>query len=371
MKNGLQGARVLLLQHAVYPYRRPVFDELARTVDLTVLFCVAAKAFRRWDTTAVLQGARFDARVLPHRRLGKLVVNPTFLRELRRGRFEVILFGPIDLITLPQVLVLIAFAKFRKIPLIVCEEFFPSQWYVGRRPLVARIAILVRQLVYRLCDGFVVWNPKAREFVLRSGARSDRVFFGPHYYPPPADFPGDSAPIAEPGKRAIVAISYLVPWKGIDILIAAFRRLPHDDAVLVIGGRGESEERLRAAAAGDERIRFVGHLDEAEKDRYLRNAYLFVLPSLRDVWGLVVNEALYRGLPVVVSDAAGCSDVLVRGNGFVVPAGDEAALSDRLRFLLDNPRERDVMASRSRSIVVDCSLRAMVDPVIAAVQSVR
>ncbi len=54
-----------------------------------------------------------------------------------------------------------------------------------------------------------------------------------------------------------------------------------------------------------------------------------MLPTLHDPWGLVINEAMYYGLPVVTTDAAGASD-LIDGNGFVVTAGDKEMLKERI-----------------------------------------
>jgi glycosyltransferase involved in cell wall biosynthesis len=235
--------------------------------------------------------------------------------------------------------------------------------------VVARIALALRRLVHRRCAAFVAWNGKARRHLLSEGIPAAKIFSGPHWYPPPPLQP-EAPENPLPGKRSVVALAYLLPHKGIDVLIGAFRRLPHDDAVLVIGGAGDAEEALRAAAAGDGRIRFVGYLDETGKAAYLAHAYVFVHPTLQDSWGLVVNEALSRGLPVIVSDAAGCTDDLVEGNGIVVPARDEQALANALARLLDDPGERDAMAARSRQVLERCSLEAMVEPVVAAVQSV-
>jgi glycosyltransferase involved in cell wall biosynthesis len=359
--------RVLLLQHAIYPYRRSVFNALSEEVDLTVLFCIAAKSFRRWDTTGVMDGGTFDARVLSSRRLGPFVLNPSLYREATRGEFDALIFGSIDFITLPQVAALAAASRRTGAPLIACEEFFPTPWYLARRPVVTRLGLATRRLVHRRCATFVAWNRRAHRHLLSEGIPERNIFSGPHFYPPPDRVAEPPNPY--PGKRAVVAISYLLPHKGIDVLIAAFRALPHEDAVLVIGGSGDAEPALRAAAAGDDRIHFMGYLDEHAKNAVLAHAYVFVHPTLQDSWGLVVNEALYRGAPVIVSDAAGCAEELVDGNGIVVTAGDQDALTSALARVLDNPDERSAMAARSRAVVERCSLEAMVEPVVRAVQS--
>jgi glycosyltransferase involved in cell wall biosynthesis len=352
--------RVLLLQHAIYPYRRPLFEELNRSLELTVLFCVHAKAFRQWDTSGMLDDPPFRARVLPHLRLGPLVFNRGLVREMRAGRFDAIVLGVIDLITLPQVMTVLIASRALRIPVIVCEEFFPTDWYVQSRPLVARLALATRKFVYRRTDAFATWNLKAREFLVGCGVDASRVFSGPHSYPTP-----DALGAALQHPPEFVTISYFLPRKGLDVLIRAFRRV-QAPATLVLAGSGEHEPVLRALAGDDRRIRFAGHLDEAEKTELLAGAYALILPSLWDPWGLVVNEALARGVPAVVTDAAGVSASL-NGAGVVVPAGDEDALASALAHLIENPMLRGRLAAEAPGVVAAWTLAAQSEPLIRAI----
>ena len=84
-------------------------------------------------------------------------------------------------------------------------------------------------------------------------------------------------------------------------------------------------------------------------------ADLFVLPSRHEPWGVVVNEALAAGLPVVLSDRVGAAaDLLVDGeNGRLVPAGDAVALANALEDLCRDPQGRQAAGEASRRIVAD------------------
>jgi glycosyltransferase involved in cell wall biosynthesis len=355
--------RVLLLQHAIYPYRRPLFDELAKTLDLTVVFCVRSKAFRRWDTSRALVDPQFKPLVLPHIRVGPVVLTRGLLRLLRQDRFDVIVIGVIDFITLPQVCLLLLWSWLQRIPLVTCEEFFPTRWYMESRPTIARVAVAMRRFVYRRSSAFATWNPKARDFLVSCGIEESRIFFGPHFYPPTEGTPGPSASGSAP---TFVTIAYFLPRKGLLTLVRVFKRI-EGDVLLMIAGSGEQEDELRAAGADDPRIQFVGHLDAGPKRSLLASAYAFVLPTLWDPWGLVVNEALYEGVPVVVTDAAGVSPCLAKA-GLVVPAGDEQALYDALRLLLEDRLLRDSMAETARSIVAQWTVGAQAQPLLDAIR---
>lgn len=355
--------RMLLLQHAVYPYRRQLFDKLASAIELTVVFCVSRKPFRRWDTSGMFVDPPFRARVLSHLRLGRLVVNHGLVGELRRGHFDVIVVGVIDLITLPQLALLLLWSFFFRIPVVACEEFFPTPWYLQSRPIVARVAVMARRLVYRRCAAYATWNLRTPDFLRSCGIEDARIFSGPHFYPEPS---GTSPPKSRNPTPTFVCIAYLLPRKGLTTLIRAFKRIPGDVA-LAIAGSGDHETELRRESDGDPRVHFLGHLEDQGKRTLLANAYALVLPTLWDPWGLVVNEALYEGVPVVVTDAAGVAPS-IGAAGLVVPAGDEDALHDALSKLLQDRGLRDAMADSARATVADWTLEAQAQPLLDAIR---
>ena len=101
--------------------------------------------------------------------------------------------------------------------------------------------------------------------------------------------------------------------------------------------------KLISASGLGERIKLCGFLQYQDLPLYFGFAGAVILPSLSDQWGLVVNEAMNRGLPVIATDAVGAvAGGLVRAehNGVVVPAGDSAALAGALRRLAGDARLR-------------------------------
>src|SRR5882757_7339686 len=143
----------------------------------------------------------------------------------------------------------------------------------------------------------------------------------------------------EPGRPVILFASKLQERKRCSDLVAAYRLLRRLRPYLLIVGDGEEKQRLEPQAAGDPDIRFLGFHNQTELPRYFDLCDVFVLPSRHEPWGLVVNEAMNAGRPVVVSDDVGCQQDLVREGetGAVFPVGDVAALVAALERVLATP----------------------------------
>lgn len=150
----------------------------------------------------------------------------------------------------------------------------------------------------------------------------------------------------DPSRPVILFASKLQSRKHCDHLIEAYARLspaPGLDPApyLVIVGDGEERAALerQAAATGFSSIRFCGFRNQSELPAFFDLATVFVLPSRHEPWGLIVNEVMNAGLPVIVSDDVGCGPDLIQNgvNGYIYPVGDISALESALRRILETP----------------------------------
>ncbi len=142
-------------------------------------------------------------------------------------------------------------------------------------------------------------------------------------------------------------VGRLAPEKNIAGLLDAFAsyRLEGGSRPLLLVGDGPERRELEAHVERcklTDAVHFVGHKGSAELPLYYAFAHCFVLPSTREPWGLVVNEAMACGLPVIVSDRCGCAQDLVTGgeNGFVFSPKEPERLVDALRAMDELSREQ-------------------------------
>lgn len=179
-------------------------------------------------------------------------------------------------------------------------------------------------------------------------------------------------------RPVILFASKLLRRKGCMDLVEAYlqyaRNLPEASRpYLLIVGDGEERSRIEAriAQAGTKNIRMLGFRNQSELPRFYNLCDVFVLPSVHEPWGLVVNEAMLSGRAVIVSDQVGCQPDLVRDgdNGCVYPAGDILALADALAHVLQSPELCHRMGQRSRERIQDYSFDADVRGLLDAFRS--
>jgi glycosyltransferase involved in cell wall biosynthesis len=162
----------------------------------------------------------------------------------------------------------------------------------------------------------------------------------------------------EPDGQQVLYTGVLIPRKGVHHLINAVSRLAKDfsQASLVILGREDDRnyvaelKELVKRLDLDARIRFIGPMPQEDLANWMRRASVFVLPSVSEGLGRVVVEAMATGTPAIGSRVGGIPEMVQDGStGFLVPPGDEAALAQRIRWVLEHPEETRVMGRRAQS----------------------
>jgi glycosyltransferase involved in cell wall biosynthesis len=217
---------------------------------------------------------------------------------------------------------------------------------------VLRRKRLDRRLVERM-DAVVVHTRRGAELLAaQTGISPERIRVIPHgafdhlaRQPNEAPLP---APLAEVEGPVVLCFGVVRPYKGVDVLVEAFKGVEAAELWVVGRALGESIERLRRLAPPG-RVRFVPrYVSDLELPAFFRRADLLVLPHRNvDVSG-VLFAGLAFGKPMVLSDVGGFRDVVdEHGAGRLVPAGDPYALATAIRELLADPSALAALGERA------------------------
>jgi glycosyltransferase involved in cell wall biosynthesis len=217
-----------------------------------------------------------------------------------------------------------------------------------------RLARGLRSLLERMDAIVTLSEHGARRLRERAGVEERRLRVIPHgaldyltRLPDEAPLPEDLAGVEGP---VILCFGLIRQYKGVDVLLEAFRSI--EGAELWIVGRplGMSLDGLRKlAAAARGRVRFVPEfVPDRELPAYFRRADLVVLPHRDAEQSGVLFAALAFGKAIVMSDVGGFAEVAGHGAGRLVPPGDPAALRGEIESLLADPAARRRLASSAR-----------------------
>jgi glycosyltransferase involved in cell wall biosynthesis len=162
------------------------------------------------------------------------------------------------------------------------------------------------------------------------------------------------------GKKLILSVGRLVPYKGFDVLIRAAKHLV-DDAVMVIVGGGPLKDELQAiidATGVSDRVYLAGRLSDAVLHSLFRSAQLYCLPSTyrAEAFGVVLLEAMAYGVPIVATDIPGSAVPWVNAHGVSgvnVPVNDPEALAAACNDILSSHEKRTQFAQGARQRFVN------------------
>ena len=168
----------------------------------------------------------------------------------------------------------------------------------------------------------------------------------------PEETPMDEAVGDLDGRRVVLSFGIVRPYKGVDLLIEAFRQAPADAVLLVVGRSLTPIEPLRRLAEelglGD-RVRFVSRfVPDSEVPAYFRRADLVVLPYRRSEQSGTLFTALAFGAPVLATAVGGMAELAEHGAVRLVPPGDARSLAVSVTDLLENEGERAALSEAAR-----------------------
>jgi glycosyltransferase involved in cell wall biosynthesis len=281
----------------------------------------------------------------------------------------------------PTTWVAFAVAKLLKIPII--------HWTEGVKEPQSILGIItkpLRMLFVKKSNAIIVPGKLSKSYVISLGADAEKVFIArnvidnklfldlSHKYQSCKD--ELKSQLGFKGKVVVLYVGQLIKRKGVEHLIHAYGKLKqeYDNLALIILGGGPLEYYLKnlSGSLKLKDIKFVpSGMKLEELIKFYYSADIFVLPTLEDIWGFVINEAMACGLPVISTHASQAATEMIRlgENGYIIKPADSNELYDALKNLIIDPELRRRMGEKSREIVMqEFDLSAMVQGFLSAIE---
>lgn len=356
--------KVAFVTNIIAPYRAPLFEAIGKQVDLTTIVSAPMEHDRLWKPWETSRALNFKTVILKGMRLKQrqryFYIQPELFGILRGIRPDVVVNSEFNLNSLCGSL----FGKLHKRKTLLWSE---ATCHSERN--CSRMRKLYRRFLVRLNDGVIASGLDAKAHLLSLGAPEDSCFVAvdavedvknrPDY---PALEKRAMSVRSETSGAILLYSGQLIERKGVSNLLDAYKIVSgkHDVSLLIMGS-GFLENQLKQTVENDRirNVHFLGFMNETDKWVYYLASDIFVLPTKLDAWGLVVNEAMLCGLPVICSKYAGAArDLVADGeNGRIVDPFDTMDFSLAIEQLVTDKLKRQEMGSCSQKRIAQYSIK--------------
>ena len=356
--------RVLFITNYPAPYRVRFFDELGKHLAVTVLFSdrVEEKKHRSAQWFESGEG-HFRVEQLKKRifsRHGRDLCTDV-VDWIKQDFDHVVVCGYSN----PTVLWAMAYMRIHKIP-------FYMEVDGGLIREESALKLKMKQTLVGAADRWISSGSYTTQYLLHYGAREEDIYFYPFSSLWQRDILETAVSreekealrrelgIMEP--KVVLTIGQFIHRKGFDVLLHGAADLEPDTGIYIVGGEPTEEYLQLCRQLGLKNVHFLGFMKKEELIRHYKAADLFVLPTREDIWGLVINEAMACGLPVITTDKCVAGLELVENgvNGYIVPVEDEKALAEKINacFAGDYAHMGEISLEKVRPYTIENMVRA-------------
>lgn len=336
----------------------------------------------RWYKPEILSG--LDYEILPNNSPYKHVgpffslANFSIFRKLARNKYDAIFINGWNYFS--NWLAFVA-AILTGTPFILRGES-PMNQESGKGSFKLFFKWIILGALFRFASAILYIGEENRKFYAHYGVPDSKLFFAPYAVDNEFFFEKNISLAKAEARRTtglpeaktiVLFLGKLIPKKHPQDVLRAFLSLDIQNATLVFAGDGPLRAAMEKEASGRSVI-FSGFVKQESVADYYAAADIFVLPSgAGETWGLVVNEAMCFGLPVIASDVVGCGPDLVRKgeNGEIFVLGDIKDLAGKLKLLVEDQNIRERYGKKSIEIVRNYSYTKDAEALREALNRIR
>jgi glycosyltransferase involved in cell wall biosynthesis len=352
--------KILYMVNVPSPYMVNYFNELGKYCELTVLFDKATSTERddSWKEYnfknfkgIILKGVSTDV---------DAAFCPSVIKYLKKDVYDYIF---ISNMATPTGIIAIEYLRWKKIDYFLESEGGFAKDGKGFKEKIKKHIMSGAKLYFST-------TPVGDEYFLMYGATKDKLV----KYPFTSIYEKDilkKAPSVEEKmvlrhelkmqeEKIIISVGRFIPLKGFDVLLRAFSGLDNNAGLYIVGGEKPTDEYVQIInELKIKNVHFIPFKLTEELNKYYEASDIFVLPTRSDVWGLVINEAMAKGLPIITTDHCIAGTEMIDGNGYVIPVNDEKILHKKMKELLLDDDKRNEMSEKSLSRIHEYTFEKM------------
>jgi glycosyltransferase involved in cell wall biosynthesis len=363
---------VLFLTNIPSPYRVDFFNELGKLCKLTVLYELkkAKNRDKKWSNNEKIE---FNEVFLRGIRIGNdSALCFSVLKWLKNSTFDIIIIGGYST---PTGMLSVEYLRMKHIPFIISSDGGIAKKESGFRRKVKKH--FISSASNWLSPGKTTTN-----YLIEYGARKEKIF----EYPFASLWQNEirklrigsseksslKIKLEMREQKTILSIGRFIPQKGFDLLIKASKLIDENIGVYIVGGAPTKEYCDIVHNLGLKNVHFRNFMHKDLLKEYYLAADLFVLPTRDDIWGLVINEAMSYGLPVITTDrcVAGLELVENNDNGFIVHVNDVQEIAMKIEEILQNEETCTSMSNRSINKIQRYSIENMAHEHLKAIEKI-
>ena len=307
--------KVALIHNIMSPYRIPLFEKISNSphINLITYFCSKTHVERKWD---ILDSDKYKYEILTGTTIeysGIIYhINPSIIVKLIKEKYDIVIIGGSSDFTTQAAFVC---SRLLRIPVILWSENIGN----SESSLVKIVSPFTKYII-RNVDALIVPGFMSRDFHIKCGVSPKNIFIAPNSVNNNIFMKENSRPhriqmkngLNIEGKKVILFVGQLIERKGLWYLLKSYKKLSDEiqNVCMIIVGDGCLKNDLSSFCVKEniKNVKFTGWVSDIQKCDFYSIADVFVLPTLHDVWGLVINEAMASGLPVITTKSAGASE---------------------------------------------------------------
>lgn len=311
------------------PYRVDFYNELGKHCKLTVVFeATRVEGINfNWNDDKI---TNFEAIFLNQGNIDESKIDRRIFKYIDKNKYDIIVATNYSYRT---EMAAILYMKLKKIPYLMETDGGIIKY--GENKLKR----LYKKFLVSGAKGYFSPSKKSDEYLAYYGADKNKIYRYSFTSLKDNDILKNVVSTTEkkqirqklnvPYDKVILTVGQFIYRKGFDILLEACRHIDKNIGVYIVGGKPTDEYINLKEKYNLDNVHFEGFKSKEELACYFKMADLFVLPTREDIWGLVINEAMAYGLPVVTTDNCVAGLELVDDkNGAIIPVEDVMALAN-------------------------------------------